>query len=137
MDLGSSLEQQQESRVSGLHPEEHNLPSLPNQKHKGNVFGAAVNIVLILLDFPIMCGGLSTMSLFILTGNTVNSSLSNGCILFASYDTNTDSQPFQFGDGGVCSYVTWSMASIGIVGALYMCGFCSRTFCSLCLGLSA
>lgn len=128
MDLSSSLEKQQDH---ALQQEEHELPTLPERKRKSNVIGTAVSVALLVLDFLLMCGGLTTLTVFVLTTKSV----SKGCILFASYDTK-NSQPFQFGDQGICDYVIWSMVAISIIGALYVCGLFGRACCSLCFGLS-
>ena len=143
MDLGSSLEQQQgfepgsHSVKPTMQAEAHELPGLPDRKNKRNPLGAIVNLIFIIADFMVMVGGLCTLTVFVLTENSVKNGDSSRCILFASYDTRTtDSQPFQFGESGVCNFVIYSMVAVSIFAAVYLCGYCSRIACSLSLGLT-
>lgn len=139
MDLGTSLEQQQgfePSSSSAMRAEAHELPGLPERKSKKNPFGAIVNIMFTVIDFVVMVGGLCTLTVFVLTEKSVQNGQSSRCILFASYNTRTESEPFKFGEVGICDYVIWSMAAVSIFGALCLCGFCSRILCSLSFGMS-
>lgn len=143
MDLGSSLEQQQgfEAGSHSVKPtmqaEAHELPRLPDKKNKRNALGAIVNLIFIIAAFMVMVGGLCTLTVFVLTENSVKNGDSSRCILFASYDTRTTgSQPFQFGESGVCNFVIYSMVAVSIFAAVYMCGYCSRIACSLAFGFS-